>query len=132
MQVGEAAGAKAWWAWAASGFSRGCPLMEFCLSIHAGVFFANGERWRQLRRFTTLALRDVGMGKREGEELIQAEAQNLVEELLKTQGQCGGSGGPGRCRWEELFLGMGLTPKVSGPSGIWEGPGGRTHPQVWA
>ncbi|XP_063108870.1 cytochrome P450 2S1 isoform X2 [Cavia porcellus] len=51
-----------------------------------GVFFANGERWRQLRKFTMQALRDLGMGKPEGEELIQAEVQHLVEALQRTEG----------------------------------------------
>uniref|UniRef100_A0A0P6J2B8 Cytochrome P450 n=1 Tax=Heterocephalus glaber TaxID=10181 RepID=A0A0P6J2B8_HETGA len=51
-----------------------------------GVFFANGERWRQLRKFTMLVLRDLGMGKREGEELIQAEVQHLVEVFQGTEG----------------------------------------------
>ncbi|KAM3874748.1 cytochrome P450 2Y3 [Diretmus argenteus] len=50
-----------------------------------GLAISNGERWRQLRRFTLMTLRDFGMGRKGMEEWIQEESKHLVERIDGTK-----------------------------------------------
>ncbi|XP_043090082.1 cytochrome P450 2K1 [Puntigrus tetrazona] len=52
-----------------------------------GIIFANGESWRELRRFALTNLRDFGMGKKKIEEKIIEETCHLQEEFEKFAGR---------------------------------------------
>lgn len=44
-----------------------------------GILFANGDSWKELRRFSLTTLRDFGMGKRIIEDKILDECQHLIQ-----------------------------------------------------
>ncbi|CAG12753.1 unnamed protein product [Tetraodon nigroviridis] len=52
-----------------------------------GLGISNGERWRQLRRFTLSTLRDFGMGRKGMEEWIQEESKHLTDRIKTLKGK---------------------------------------------
>ncbi|KAG8001819.1 Cytochrome P450 2F3, partial [Nibea albiflora] len=52
-----------------------------------GLGISNGERWRQLRRFTLTTLRDFGMGRKGMEEWIQEESKHMTAEINELEGK---------------------------------------------
>jgi len=58
--------------------------MEFSLlCLHkTGIFFGNGESWKEIRRFSLRTLRDFGFGKQNSQEtFIEEELSHLMERL---------------------------------------------------
>ena len=57
-----------------------------CMSFLKGILFANGESWKELRRFALTTLRDFGMGKRVAEQKILEECHHLIQMFAKHEG----------------------------------------------
>uniref|UniRef100_A0A8D2E1Z9 unspecific monooxygenase n=1 Tax=Sciurus vulgaris TaxID=55149 RepID=A0A8D2E1Z9_SCIVU len=76
---------------------HGYEAVKEALIDHGEVFSGRGSfpvpdrankgfgKWREMRRFSLMTLRNFGMGKRSIEDRIQEEARCLVEELRKTK-----------------------------------------------
>nr|AFP66952.1 cytochrome P450 [Perinereis nuntia] len=47
-----------------------------------GMLFANGKKWEEIRKFTVVALRDFGVGKRSLEFIVQKEAELICEKMV--------------------------------------------------
>ncbi|XP_067426968.1 cytochrome P450 2K1-like [Thunnus thynnus] len=54
------------------------PIFYDILQGH-GILFANGESWKEMRRFALSTLRDFGMGKRVAEDKILEECCHLIQ-----------------------------------------------------
>ncbi|NP_001085210.1 cytochrome P450 family 2 subfamily E member 1 L homeolog [Xenopus laevis] len=62
------------------------PVFDKTTKGH-GIFFANGENWKVMRRFTISTLRDFGMGKKTMEDRICEESEFLKQVFESYKGK---------------------------------------------
>ncbi|XP_034151473.1 cytochrome P450 2K1 isoform X3 [Esox lucius] len=61
------------------------PLFHVLNQGH-GILLANGDSWKEMRRFALTNLKDFGMGKKGSEEKISEEITYLIKEFKKHEG----------------------------------------------
>ncbi|XP_049416542.1 cytochrome P450 2K1-like [Epinephelus fuscoguttatus] len=66
---------------------REIPPIFYDTSFGHGILFANGESWKEMRRFALTTLRDFGMGKRMAEHKILEECHHLIQMFEKHKGK---------------------------------------------
>ncbi|XP_043945654.1 cytochrome P450 2K1-like isoform X2 [Protopterus annectens] len=62
------------------------PIFENANNDH-GIIFANGESWKQMRRFAISTLKELGMGKKSIEHRILEESIALIKVFESFKGQ---------------------------------------------
>ncbi|XP_071371687.1 cytochrome P450 2K1-like [Centroberyx affinis] len=65
---------------------RGITPLSHDINQGHGILFANGDSWKEMRRFALTNLRDFGMGKRAAEEKIIEECHHLMKVFAEHEG----------------------------------------------
>ncbi|XP_037541895.1 cytochrome P450 2K1-like isoform X2 [Nematolebias whitei] len=66
---------------------REVPPVVKDANLDHGIAWANGDSWKEMRRFALANLKDFGMGKKACEDKIIEECQNLIQEFKKFKGE---------------------------------------------
>ncbi|XP_034047255.1 cytochrome P450 2K1-like [Thalassophryne amazonica] len=62
------------------------PIFEDITQGH-GILFANGDSWKEMRRFAISTLKDFGMGKRVIEDKVIEECHHLIQAIESHKGK---------------------------------------------